>query len=249
MTRETKDGLEARERSAARAKRAIPDFPEIILHRPGCRLCDLAISNPEAVRKIHDFRKEGLSLRALSDRTGEILEAPIPHGTIDRHFKNHVNLSVLVAEAPESESRRKGALGEDHNDYFEIWDLYVRLQPLLSRAYTEILNAPKLSSYDVVMLLKIFSEARQILESLGKQRRDDALIKQIADAQMKYAVQHVADPLGERLRLIRDQLRRGDDAKKVAEEIEAFLKGDLVPLFQAAAARAREQSHNQFKLH
>lgn len=246
MARDTKerDALEARV-----AKANIPGFPEIVLHRAGCRLCDLVTENPDAARKIHDFRKEGLSLRAISERTGELLEAPIPHGTIDRHFKNHVNLNVLVADAPESETRRKGALGEDHNDYFEIWDLYVRLQPLLSRAYTEILNAPKLSSYDVVMLLKIFSEARQILESLGKQRRDDALIKQIADAQMKYAVQHVADPLGERLRLIRDQLRRGDDAKRVAEEIDAFLKGDLVPLFQAAAARAREQSHNQFKLH
>jgi hypothetical protein len=244
----------------------IPGFPEIIEPHHRCRLCNLAQEKSGLVRVIHELYRRGMSGRPLLGRVAPLFrerdEPPPSPAAIMRHMEKHVDVTLISTEwmqkdGPDLTAIEGGdALPEvDHYevDYLELRKLYNELRPLLREARADLKKKhaseeDKISGYDIVMLLKLFGEARQILKTLSDMRNSDRLTTVILVRHTRQLIHFLAEPLGVSLRSVRDRLLRGDAVDDVVEDITTLIEGDLDPLFEQAAERALEQSRTQYRL-
>jgi hypothetical protein len=233
-------------------------FPEITDTHPKCVTCELARRNPNVVRVLHELYRQGLSQRPLFAKMEPVYaeaEEEMPRRqSVMRHLQNHVTPSRIVYEfGGVANAPAEAPKGNDHEtDYFEMRRLYAELKPILKQVREKLTlqsKDDKISGYDLVMLLKLFGEARQILKALSEMRNSEKLTSIILVRHTEALVHLLTEPLGTTLRDIRDRLNRGENPERVTRRLDDLLDGELFPLFESAAERAIAQSKEQYKLH
>lgn len=105
------------------------------------------------------------------------------------------------------------------------------------------------SDYALVMLVKLAGELRQMLKTLSDMRNSEKLFSLVLLRHTESLVSLLTEPLGERLRDVRDQLTSGADPQIVAARLDRLLGGEIYPLFETAATRAIEESRQRYRLH
>jgi hypothetical protein len=244
----------------------VPEFPEIISPHNRCKLCLLASEHPNLVHVIHDLVRRGMTGRPLHTRVAPLFSeigVNVPSvQAMTRHLENHVDETRISS----SWAREEGVnlteveIGDnlpeiDHCevDYLELRRLYSELRPILRETRASIMTKRKkdgepISGYDVVMLIKLFGEARQILKSLSDMRNSDRLTKVILIRHTEQLVAAITQFVGAALRNTRDRLTRGEDPEEIADDLSRLIEGEMDPMFESAAKKALEQSSSQYRL-
>ena len=165
-----------------------------------------------------------------------------------RHLEKHCTILQGTTEIapPKGQS-------EHETDYFELRILYQEIKTIFQDVRREFSEAKrqkkKTSDYGLVMLVKLASELRQILKTLSDMRNSEKLVSVILARHTEQLVHLLTEPVGATLRDTRDRLYRGEDPRNVAEQLDALVGEELLPLFESLAKQALEQSKQQYKLH
>jgi hypothetical protein len=139
-------------------------------------------------------------------------------------------------------------LNEDDSDYFELWELYDKLKPLLENLYNvEVASLAngEYRAYNLALLMKIFSEGRKFLGEANRMKNSDRLMRLILEAHTKRFVRILSEPLGHSLKSFLLRMRRNELSP---DEFEKFLNEQLVGIFQAAATKSMAMSCEEYKL-
>jgi len=137
---------------------------------------------------------------------------------------------------------------DDDSDYFELWELYDKLKPLLEGIYNSAaaeLKNGEYNAYDLVLLLKIFGEGRKMLAEANRMKNSDRLMRLVLEAHTKRFVRVLSEPLGQALKNHLLLMRRGE---LHPDQFEMFLNDQLVHIFQSAATKSLAMSCEEYKL-
>jgi hypothetical protein len=254
MARPTKGPVSLRERRQTKAVQAVfvEDFPEITQLEARCRLCRLATERPTLLAKIHSLYRAEAGWPEIIDSANALFEEaqlpPITRSPVTRHFDLHVKYDAVTAAVQKALVDPREIDENNNSDYFEMWGLYGRIKNLLERIELEKLASDEISSYDVIVWVKVIAEGRAYLESLNKIRNSARLMAAILKGQTKLFAQRAAAPLIDELRDAVARLRAGSDPNDVADQLEVLLEEGLQALFQKAASDSLEQSCDQYKI-
>lgn len=243
----------------------IADFPEIIKPDRRCKLCGLAQKHPIVVHVVHELWRQDLTFQSLYRKVGPVfaereLEMPTDRA-FARHLRGHVNTALIEDGWRGVNDQEESPPADEHeSDYREMRSLYADLKPILKQARADVASKKgkkdeKISGYNLVMLLKLFGEARAILKSLSDMRNSERLTQTILTKHTERLVNFITGPLGRRLRTLRNLIIDGADREVLVAEIDELLgqepgeHGALYPLFADAARQALDQSRQQYKVH
>ena len=251
----------------------VQQFPEITNWYSQCRLCQLAKTNPSILFVVHELQRRGLRGRPLLNKLQNVFneagETLPTRQSFARHFEAHCATTPIVRVTKADDD--SGALeatflynGDDadyETDYTELRSLYLEFKEIFIGVREQYgikkdddledagKKKGKASGYDLVMLVKLASELRQMLKTLSDMRNSEKLFAIVLVKHTEQLVHYLSEPIGVTIREVRDRLRRGDDPAEVAEHLDNLVGDGLFPLFESAAKQALEQSRQQYKLH
>jgi hypothetical protein len=236
------------------------DFPELTSKASRCRACAMADTNPSALAVCHDLIRKGIITNEVVRRMKPVmLEAglePLSFRTIQNHASDHITVTMIADRF----SGRKLMMAEEEKpviplmprsdvvlDYQEMRKLYDKLVPILDMAYDLLEKSGEISGGDIITLVRVFGEARQQLEALGKMRNSDRLTLAILEWHTRAMAHNISEPLGRKLREIEADLEDGD-AELAQAKLHTFLHKEIGPIFLAGARDALNKSSEEFKL-
>lgn len=148
-------------------------------------------------------------------------------------------------------------IGASDEDYTELWALYSKLKPILDKVCEDTLSKLKpdaegktvgITSYDAVMLSKLYSEARGTLGDLNRIKNSDRLIKLILETAGRNVILRVAEVVANPFVVLKGHLERGDVGQAM-QLIGEVLGGGLVQDLTTTAQQALALTQEQYKLH
>lgn len=238
----------------------VPGFPEIRKRNARCRICKLIDTHPELVHAIHELIRQGVGPSALERRFASVLEeAHVPHiyrASYERHVAEHITKMGLVVKLTDERERRLATpevipareVTDEELDYVEMRRLFTQLSETLAQVSRAVAGKEELTSYDLNMLIALYRELRNQIETLNKMRNSDRLTKAILEAHTRQLLQLLSEPLSEALRDVYRMLLNGD-YDGAAARMGTLLSADLAPMFVSSGREAMQMSIEHYKLH
>lgn len=239
--------------------------PELVNAQAQCKLCQLHVSDPELLARIHQRVIDGDPRKTIAE------EANISYATLNRHVRKHVDLSLCGptdAPPPKTKGQAPAPLAvrpqdpgaEDHEG---LWALFDRIQYVLNQFDYDGLFFTKpvvgddgeVKSYALVsdphqmsQWISLMKEARGLLEGVNKVRNSNRVTDAILASHTRRLVRNLATPFEAHLGPLVAAAEAGEDSERIAEQLRDFMMHTFAGILQNAVDSAVNETREVYRL-